>query len=207
MKHCMQQQLTSLCVLHSTALQRRPEDIDRKAAHMYSFAMMLWEIASGKVPFGGISPMRAGIMVSILLPVLFLYVSCICMCTYDQVLVCVCTLTTFITNSYGWYKMCLLSHQYSLMQVTLAGRPLESLDFNVGRGGKYQFHIVHTSTCVCSCNLLFILFFTTRSLGNMHDRQFQSTSTVMCRGSLISAGMPTPQKDQNSRGQSQFSIN
>ena len=46
-----------------TALQRRPDDIDRKAAHMYSFAMILWEIASGKVPFEGISPMRAGIMV------------------------------------------------------------------------------------------------------------------------------------------------
>ena len=64
---------------------------------MYSFAMMLWEIASGKVPFGGISPMRAGIMVSILLhhitshPQYCFYVfACAFMTRCWCVCVCVC---------------------------------------------------------------------------------------------------------------------
>ena len=45
------------------ALQHRPEDIDKRAADMYSFALILWEIATTKVPFAGLSPMQVGIKV------------------------------------------------------------------------------------------------------------------------------------------------
>ena len=52
------------CV-HCIALQRRSEDIDKRAANMYSFAVVLWEISTGKVPFAGMSAMHAGLKVSI----------------------------------------------------------------------------------------------------------------------------------------------
>lgn len=45
-------------------LQHRPEDIDKRAADMYSFAIILWELATGKVPFAGLSPMHVGIKVA-----------------------------------------------------------------------------------------------------------------------------------------------
>ena len=47
----------------SAALQHRPEDIDKRAADMYSFAVILWEIATNKIPFSGLSPMNIGIKV------------------------------------------------------------------------------------------------------------------------------------------------
>lgn len=46
------------------ALQHRPEDIDQRAADMYSFAVILWEIATNKIPFAGLSPMHVGIKVA-----------------------------------------------------------------------------------------------------------------------------------------------
>ena len=46
-------------------LQHRPGDIDKRAADMYSFAVILWEVATGKVPFAGLSPMHVGIKVCI----------------------------------------------------------------------------------------------------------------------------------------------
>lgn len=53
----------SLTLSH-IALQRRSEDIDKRAANMYSFAVILWEIATGKSPFAGMSPMHTGLKVS-----------------------------------------------------------------------------------------------------------------------------------------------
>ena len=46
-------------------LQKRPEEVDRRAANMYSFALILWEIGTNNVPFGGMSPMCAGLMVRV----------------------------------------------------------------------------------------------------------------------------------------------
>ena len=45
-------------------LQKRPDEIDKRAADMYSFALILWEIATGKIPYIGLSPMMAGLKVS-----------------------------------------------------------------------------------------------------------------------------------------------
>ena len=46
-------------------LQHRPEDFDKKAADMYSFAIILWEVSTGKIPFADLSPMHAGTKVEL----------------------------------------------------------------------------------------------------------------------------------------------
>ena len=52
-----------LFLICSLDLQHRPSDVDKRAADMYSFAVILWEVATGKVPFAGLSPMHVGIKV------------------------------------------------------------------------------------------------------------------------------------------------
>ena len=51
-------------------LQHRPEDFDKKAADMYSFAIILWEVATGKIPFADLSPMHAGTKVWLYLSII-----------------------------------------------------------------------------------------------------------------------------------------
>ena len=53
-----------LCFV-SLDLQHRPSDVDKRAADMYSFAVILWEIATRKVPFAGLSLMNVGIKVCV----------------------------------------------------------------------------------------------------------------------------------------------
>lgn len=48
-------------------LQKRPDEVDKRAADMYSFAVILWEIATGKIPYAGLSPMMAGFKVMIVI--------------------------------------------------------------------------------------------------------------------------------------------
>ena len=55
--------LLSCVLIYSLDLQHRPSDIDKRAADMYSFAVILWEVATGKIPFAGLSPMHVGIKV------------------------------------------------------------------------------------------------------------------------------------------------
>ncbi|XP_019853553.1 PREDICTED: integrin-linked protein kinase-like [Amphimedon queenslandica] len=45
-------------------LQKRPDEVDKRAADMYSFAVILWEIATGKIPYAGLSPMMAGFKIA-----------------------------------------------------------------------------------------------------------------------------------------------
>lgn len=47
-----------------SALQRRPEDINLKAADMWSFAVLLWELETREVPHAELSPMETGMKVS-----------------------------------------------------------------------------------------------------------------------------------------------
>ena len=49
------------------ALVKSPKAINTKAADMWSFAIMLWELATREVPFGHLTPMEAGMKVNILL--------------------------------------------------------------------------------------------------------------------------------------------
>lgn len=46
------------------ALQKKPKEINTKAADMWSFAIVLWEMATREVPFGDLSPMEAGMRIA-----------------------------------------------------------------------------------------------------------------------------------------------
>jgi len=48
---------------HSTALQKKGKEINVKSADMWSFAVLLWELATRQVPFAELSPMEAGLKV------------------------------------------------------------------------------------------------------------------------------------------------
>lgn len=51
------------------ALQKKPEEINRRSADMWSFAVLLWELVTREVPFADLSNMEIGMKVS-------LYVAC-----------------------------------------------------------------------------------------------------------------------------------
>ena len=53
----------------SSALQRRPDDINMRAADMWSFAILLWELETREVPFAELSSMEVGMKVRVVLPV------------------------------------------------------------------------------------------------------------------------------------------
>lgn len=55
---------TSVLCCMISALQRRPEDINLKAADMWSFAVLLWELETREVPHAELSPMETGMKVS-----------------------------------------------------------------------------------------------------------------------------------------------
>ena len=48
------------------ALNKSPKNINSKAADMWSFAVLLWELSTREVPFPDLSPMEAGMKVRIL---------------------------------------------------------------------------------------------------------------------------------------------
>lgn len=47
------------------ALSKRPADINLEASDMWSFAVLLWELATREVPFADLSPMECGMKVAI----------------------------------------------------------------------------------------------------------------------------------------------
>ena len=58
------------------ALAKSPKTINTRAADMWSFAVLLWELSSREIPFPDLSPMEAGMKVCALNNVqshLFLY--------------------------------------------------------------------------------------------------------------------------------------
>ena len=50
--------------LFFVALQKRPEDINARAADMWSFAILLVELETREVPFADLSPMEIGMKVT-----------------------------------------------------------------------------------------------------------------------------------------------
>ena len=50
------------------ALQKKGKEINVKSADMWSFAVLLWELATRQVPFAELSPMEAGLRVCFLPP-------------------------------------------------------------------------------------------------------------------------------------------
>lgn len=52
-----------MCECVVTALQRRPDDINTRAADMWSFAILLWELETREVPFAELSAMEVGMKV------------------------------------------------------------------------------------------------------------------------------------------------
>ncbi|XP_053561670.1 integrin-linked protein kinase [Bombina bombina] len=51
------------------ALQKRPEDINRRSADMWSFAILLWELVTREVPFADLSNMEIGMKVGYFLSI------------------------------------------------------------------------------------------------------------------------------------------
>ncbi|XP_067141257.1 integrin-linked protein kinase [Centruroides vittatus] len=47
------------------ALQKKQEDINSKAADMWSYAILLWELATREVPFSDLSPMEMGLKIAL----------------------------------------------------------------------------------------------------------------------------------------------
>jgi len=47
------------------ALQKKGKEINVKAADMWSFAVLLWELATRQVPFADLSPMEAGLKIAL----------------------------------------------------------------------------------------------------------------------------------------------
>jgi hypothetical protein len=45
------------------ALQKKPSDRNWEACDMWSFAILLWELATREVPFADLSPMEVGMKV------------------------------------------------------------------------------------------------------------------------------------------------
>ena len=54
-----------MLVFPSSALQRRPDDINMRAADMWSFAILLWELETREVPFAELSSMEVGMKVGL----------------------------------------------------------------------------------------------------------------------------------------------
>lgn len=55
--------LVNIFKFFTTALQKKPKDLNVKAADMWSFAVTLWEMATREVPFADLTPMEAGMKV------------------------------------------------------------------------------------------------------------------------------------------------
>ena len=55
--------VTELFALRFAALQRRDDDLNLKAADMWSYAIVLWELSTREVPFADMSPMEIGMKV------------------------------------------------------------------------------------------------------------------------------------------------
>lgn len=54
--------ILSLSCAHA-ALQKKPEEINRRSADMWSFAVLLWELVTREVPFADLSNMEIGMKV------------------------------------------------------------------------------------------------------------------------------------------------
>lgn len=52
------------CCFSAAALLKKREDINNRAADMWSYSVLLWELATREVPFADMSPMEIGMKVS-----------------------------------------------------------------------------------------------------------------------------------------------
>ena len=46
------------------ALKKSPSDINTRAADMWSYAIMLWEMSTREIPFSDLTPMEAGMRIA-----------------------------------------------------------------------------------------------------------------------------------------------
>lgn len=58
----LDRQLEQISVI-PPALQKKPEDTNRRSADMWSFAVLLWELVTREVPFADLSNMEIGMKV------------------------------------------------------------------------------------------------------------------------------------------------
>lgn len=62
------------CTVLILALQKKPEEINRRSSDMWSFAILLWELVTREVPFADLSNMEIGMKVGLTLGHSFIYI-------------------------------------------------------------------------------------------------------------------------------------
>ena len=86
---CCEVNLVFFVLFSFIALQYQESDYDKRAADMYSFAIILWELLTGEVPYGGLPVMKVGIKVSSVCVRTCVH-ACVCACMRVRVCTCVC---------------------------------------------------------------------------------------------------------------------
>ena len=71
---CERKKVFSPAWMAPEVLKEKPEDINKKSADMWSFAVILWELDTKEIPFKSYSPMQCGLKVIITIKIINFYI-------------------------------------------------------------------------------------------------------------------------------------